>query len=112
VEASVKLDSSDVTAVEEATEAGGVPEALDTVGGGTTEALLSVAGGAPGLLVSADGGTEEPEAGGAGGAGALLPVAGGAEDSVKADEGTTGTVDWTPDVEGPGAETEADIGGA
>jgi hypothetical protein len=111
---SVTLDSSDVTAVE-AIE-GGVPEALVSVGGGTTAVLLSVVGGAPGLLASVDGsadetgvavvdpgGMEKPEAGGAGG---------GKGDSVEAVGGTNEVLGWAADVEGAGAGTEVETGGA
>ena len=78
----------------------------DSVGGGTTETLLSVADVAPELLVSVDGGADEPggvvdasggadkpEAGGAGGTEMLLVVPGSAEDSVEVGGGTVGVAD-------------------
>ena len=121
---SVAVDSSDVTVVDDAAAVDGVPEALDSVAGGTGE-VLSVAGGAPDVLVSVDGGADEPggalvdsggvaedsDAGGAGIAEVLLSVAGGTEDSVEAGGGV-GVFDSTPDVGGPDAGTEVETGGA
>jgi hypothetical protein len=108
----ITLDSSDVTVIEEAV-ASVVPEALDSVDGGTTEVLLSVAGGVPRLLVAVDGGgggpggvvvdsvAEEPEAGGAG----------GADDSYEVDGVTRDAVDGTAEVEGAVAGIEVKTGG-
>ena len=109
----VTLDLSDVTVMEEAV-ASVVPEALDSLGGGTTEVLLSVvAGGVPRLLVAVDGGggglggvvvdsvAEEPEAGGVG----------GADNSYEADGVASDAVDGTAEVEGAVAGIEVKTGG-
>lgn len=127
VENSVRVDSSELTEVEEGVPLGEVPVKLEPVTGGASGVLDSETAGTPGVLVPTEGGVdpaggagvdcvggaEEPAGGGTsvvsiggadepdgGGAGALLPEAGGADDSPEIGGiGTTGVVSGVVEAE-------------